>query len=71
MPLVITGAALRWFGWFGFNGGAASSAGEAGLTWINTLAAPASAKVVGLVAILPPVASASPGGASPSGSLPE
>ncbi|MGJ9405134.1 ammonium transporter [Nesterenkonia aurantiaca] len=48
-PFVLLGASLLWFGWFGFNGGAAAEAGEAGLIWVNTLLAPASALVVWLI----------------------
>lgn len=49
-PLVMLGAALLWFGWFGFNAGAATTVEEAGLIWVNTLAAPATA-VLGWVVI--------------------
>ena len=44
LPMVMTGAALLWFGWFGFNGGSAFAAdGLAGLAWLNTTVATAAA----------------------------
>ena len=50
LPLVMLGAGLLWFGWFGFNGGSAFAAdGLAGLAWLNTTAAAASAMLGWLV----------------------
>ena len=44
LPLVMLGAALLWFGWFGFNAGSAGTAdGTAGLAWVTTTVATASA----------------------------
>lgn len=43
LPFVMLGAAILWFGWFGFNVGAAADPGQAGLTFVNTIAAPAAA----------------------------
>ena len=44
LPMVMTGAALLFFGWFGFNGGSAGTAdGTAGLAWVNTTVATAGA----------------------------
>jgi Amt family ammonium transporter len=46
LPLVMTGAALLWFGWFGFNGGSALNAdGIAALAVLNTQVAAASALI--------------------------
>ncbi len=44
LPLVMLGSALLWFGWFGFNAGSAGTAdGTAGLAWVNTTVATATA----------------------------
>ena len=44
MPLVVLGAGLLWFGWFGFNAGSAITAGgAAGMAFLNTQVAAASA----------------------------
>jgi Amt family ammonium transporter len=44
LPLVLIGAGILWFGWFGFNAGSAVAAnGQAGVAFINTQVATASA----------------------------
>ena len=44
IPMVVTGAAILWFGWFGFNAGSAlASNGVAGSAFINTHLATAAA----------------------------
>jgi Amt family ammonium transporter len=49
LPMVMTGAALLWFGWFGFNAGSALGAnGLAGIAFINTVAATAAASLAWL-----------------------
>jgi len=49
LSLVMTGAALLWFGWFGFNAGSALGAnGLAGIAFINTIAATAAASLAWL-----------------------
>ncbi|MDO5494197.1 MAG: ammonium transporter [bacterium] len=51
LPFVMLGAALLWFGWFGFNAGSAFTAdGLAGLAWVNTTVATASA-ILGWLAV--------------------
>ena len=46
LPLMMTGAALLWFGWFGFNGGSALTAdGIAALAVVNTQVAAGSALI--------------------------
>ncbi len=49
LPMVMTGAALLWFGWFGFNAGSAFTAdGLAGLAWLNTTVATCAAMLAWL-----------------------
>jgi Amt family ammonium transporter len=46
LPLVMLGSGLLWFGWFGFNAGSALAAnGLAGLAFVNTQVATASAMI--------------------------
>ena len=50
VPMVITGAAILWFGWFGFNGGSAlGSNGLASTAFVNTHMATAAAMLGWLV----------------------
>ena len=63
LPLTIIGAALLWVGWFGFNAGSELAAdGTAGLAFLTTQTATATAAMAGLVAITPACASVGPGG---------
>jgi ammonium transporter, Amt family len=50
IPLVLLGAGLLWFGWFGFNAGSAVAAnGLAGIAFMNTQVATASAAMAWIV----------------------
>ena len=51
IPFVMLGAGLLWFGWFGFNAGSELGAdGVAGLAWMNTNTATATAMLGWLIA---------------------
>jgi Amt family ammonium transporter len=50
IPFVMLGAGLLWFGWFGFNAGSALAAnGLAGMAWVNTNTAAATAMLGWLI----------------------
>jgi Amt family ammonium transporter len=50
LPLVLLGAGLLWFGWFGFNAGSAVAAnGLAGIAFMNTQVATATAAMAWIV----------------------
>jgi len=50
LPLVLLGAGLLWFGWFGFNSGSAVAAnGLAGIAFMNTQVATATAAMAWIV----------------------
>jgi len=49
VPFVLLGASILWFGWFGFNTGLSGDQDALGLSFLNTIGAPAAAVLAWLI----------------------